>query len=506
MKFKMRSMSRNMSASLICRVVALFAGLIVQHQILVAFGSTYNGLTSLIGQIMSYLVLLEAGLGAASIQALYSPLNEDDWTRVNGILNATASSYTKIGIMFGVLLLGGSLLVPLVTAGEIDFFVAGLLTLVTGAGNIFTYILGGKNVALLSADRKMYVMFSADTVTTVLSATFRVIALNSGCGIIAVQSIQLVCVLLKNIFLLTYVRCRYSRLDKSVSADFKAISKRWNVLVHSLAGLVVNHTDIIILTIASSLKLVSVYNVYNMVYGQMGNVIQSTFMQAPQGEFGRVLYSDKDEFEKLYAKYEVVFTVLLFAIITLALILTRPFVSLYTAGITDVEYLDFWLPILFAVILLMSQIRGPATLTINAAGAFKETQRGAIIEAAINLVVSLILFLATDLGMYGLLLGTVCSYLFRTVDVIYYVYKHIIKRSIWRFLRLFAINALTAIGIWYVFCVLIPITANSYIEWIYKAAISGIISMASFALMNITLNFNETKSALAGMLNKKRTT
>ena len=83
------------------------------------------------------------------------------------------------------------------------------------------------------------------------------------------------------------------------------------------------------------------------------------------------------------------------------------------------------------------------------------------------------------------------------------MYKHIIKRSIWRFLRLFAINALTAIGIWYVFCVLIPITANSYIEWIYKAAISGIISMASFALMNITLNFNETKSAVAGMLNKR---
>ena len=140
MKLKMNSMSRNMIASLICRAVTVFAGLIVQRHILVAFGSTYSGLTSLISQIMSYLVLLEAGLGAASIQAFYEPLNNDDWKRVSGIMNATSSSYTKIGVMFGGLLVGGSLLVPLVASGEVDFFIAGLLTLVTGAGNIFTYI------------------------------------------------------------------------------------------------------------------------------------------------------------------------------------------------------------------------------------------------------------------------------------------------------------------------------------------------------------------------------
>lgn len=491
-----------MSASLACKMVALFSGVIVQRYILVAFGSTYNGLTSLISQIMSYLVLLEAGLGAASIQAFYAPLNGDDWNSVSGIMNATSASYTKIGISFGALLLGGSLLVPLAATGEVEFFVAGLLTLVTGAGNIFTYIIGGKNVALLSADRKMYVIYSVDTVSTIMSATLRIIALKCGVGIVLVQSIQLLCVLLKNVFLSLYVKRCYKNLDKSVPANFAAISKRWNVLVHSIAGLVVNHTDVIILTVAASLKLVSVYNVYNMIYGQMGNVIQSTFMQAPQAEFGRALAKGKKEFEQLYAKYETLFSIFLFIVITVALVLTRPFVALYTAGVTDVEYIDSWLPILFAAILLMSQVRAPAIITVNATGTFKETQRGAIIEAVINITVSLLLFFATDLGMYGLLLGTVCSYLYRTVDVIYYVYRNVIERSIWRFLKVFLVNFGCSALMWYLFCVRYPVNASSYLEWIGVAILCGIMVLLFFALTNILFNFKDINSALGGSVSK----
>ena len=150
----------------------------------------------------------------------------------------------------------------------------------------------------------------------------------------------------------------------------------------------------------------------------------------------------------------------------------------------------------------MSQIRGPATLTINSAGAFKETQRGAIIEAAINLSVSLILFFATNLGMYGLLIGTVCSYMYRTIDVIYYVYKNVLKRKIWSFLRLFFVNLAAAVGVWFALCVLAPITAASYIEWILKAVVYGVAIAVAFVTINMLLNYRDTRSALIGVMGK----
>ena len=44
---------------------------------------------------ISYLVLLEAGLGAASTQALYKPLSENDWDKAGSIMSATAKSYRR---------------------------------------------------------------------------------------------------------------------------------------------------------------------------------------------------------------------------------------------------------------------------------------------------------------------------------------------------------------------------------------------------------------------------
>ena len=58
----MKSASKNMIMSIVARAVSLVTGLIVQRYLLLAYGSTLNGLTTSINQAMAYLVLLEAGL------------------------------------------------------------------------------------------------------------------------------------------------------------------------------------------------------------------------------------------------------------------------------------------------------------------------------------------------------------------------------------------------------------------------------------------------------------
>ena len=186
MKIKIQSMSRNMIVSFICRIINIVTGLMVQREILVAYGSAYNGLTSSITQVTSYLVLLEAGLGAASIQALYKPLNDKDWNRISSVNNATQISYLRVGAMFGGLLVGASLLVPLAVAGQVDFLIAGVLTLITGGCHVCTYLIGGKNTALLQADRKAYITNAYSEIANILSAILRIVALRMGCGILLV--------------------------------------------------------------------------------------------------------------------------------------------------------------------------------------------------------------------------------------------------------------------------------------------------------------------------------
>ena len=299
MKKKSRaSLSINMVTCVISRAVVLVTGLIVQHYILQAYGSTLNGLTSSITQVMSYLVLFEAGLGTASIQALYDPLSKNDWEKVSGIVVATGVEYKKITAAFASMLLLVSLAIPFTLKGQVEFAVASLLTAVTGGSYITSYIVGGKYKAILSADRRMYILYILDMMSSILSCIFRVIALSLGVGIVWVQLIHLGSILLKNAGYFLYVKIRYKEINYKVLPDVGSISKRWNVLIHSIAGIVVNHTDVIILTLFASLKTVSVYSVYNMVFEQLNTTIQSTFIQAPQAHFGILYYKDRKSFEQ----------------------------------------------------------------------------------------------------------------------------------------------------------------------------------------------------------------
>lgn len=489
----MKSLSKNVVMTIIARLVTLFTGLIVQRRILVAYGSTLNGLTSSITQVMSYLVILEAGLGTASIQALYLPLSQKNWDKVSGIVTATGKEYRRIAFAFSLGLIGAAVLIPLAVAGQIEFALASALTLITGGSYIVSYIFGGKYKALLNADRKLYVLHIADSLSILLSCVLRVMALDAGYGIVAVQSINLLCVLCKNIGYVAFVKRKYNTINYSAKPDLKAVNKRWNVLVHNLAGLVVNHTDIIILTIFADLKLVSLYGVYNLVFAQLSTMVQSTFMQAPQSNFGHLFHEDRERFEKYYGIYETGFSILLFVVTTISLILIIPFVSLYTRGVNDINYIDPNLAILFALILLMNQIRIPSLITISVAGAFKETQNGAIIEAVINITVSLLLYFLTPLGLYGLLIGTVCSYVFRTSDVIAYVYRHLVNRSIYRLVRLLTVNAVTAAGLYVVFIMRLPVNTNSYIGWVLKAIVVSLIVTMTFGLVNYLFNKEDTK-------------
>lgn len=492
----MKSLSKNMFMTIITRVVTLITGLIIQQKILVAYGSSLNGLTSSITQVMSYLVILEAGLGTASIQALYLPLASKNWDKVSEIIAATGKGYKKISIIFLICLISASILVPLAVANQIEFFVSGLLTLITGGSYVVAYILGGKYKVLLNADRKLYILNIADCVSIIISCILRVLALNYGMGIIFVQTINLCCTVAKNIGYVSYIKRKYKQINYHAKPDYKAVSKRWNVLIHSLAGLVVNNTDVLILTLFANLKIVSLYSVYNMVFAQLSTIIQSTFMQAPQSNFGQLYNGNKRKYEEYYAVYEVGFSIFLFVIISIALTMILPFVSIYTHGVSDINYIDNVLPILFALILLMNQIRIPALVTINSAGAFKETQKGAIIEALINIIVSLALFFLTPLGLYGLLIGTICSYIFRTSDVFIYVYKYLLERKSIKCIKLLLVNFGLLIFAYIVFNIAFPIVVNTFLDWIIKAIFVSIVISVIFVVGNYCCNRQETQNTI----------
>ena len=118
-----------------------------------------------------------------------------------------------------------------------------------------------------------------------------------------------------------------------------------------------------------------------------------------------------------YDLYEYGYYIIITFVYGVSASMILPFVSVYTKKYTDIPY-----AVLFMLIGFANNIRIPWGTMINAAGHFKETQWRAILEAVINITVSLLLI--KPLGMYGLLIGTICSFAYRTTDIIYYSHKH----------------------------------------------------------------------------------
>ena len=86
---------KNMVASLLLQVIVLLSGLILPRFILEAYGSSVNGMITSVNQFLTYLGLAEAGVGTATVVALYTPLALKQTEEVNSILSATRKFYNK---------------------------------------------------------------------------------------------------------------------------------------------------------------------------------------------------------------------------------------------------------------------------------------------------------------------------------------------------------------------------------------------------------------------------
>ena len=78
---------KNMVASLLLQVIVLLSGLILPRFILEAYGSSVNGMITSVNQFLTYLGLAEAGVGTATVVALYTPLALNQTEEVNSIRN-----------------------------------------------------------------------------------------------------------------------------------------------------------------------------------------------------------------------------------------------------------------------------------------------------------------------------------------------------------------------------------------------------------------------------------
>lgn len=484
---KARRSFYNIAFGIISQIVTIIFGLIVPRLFILKLGSEVNGFMSSITQILIYVSLLEAGVGTATIQALYKPISSNDKNNINSILSATSKYYKKTGEYYLLVVVATSIIYPLCIKSTIANITIFLVILLTGMVGVINYFFQAKFKLLLTAEGKAYITTNIGIIITILTNIIKIILLMFGFNIVLIQISYFIINLLQMILIWVYIKRNYEWIDLNVKPNYPAISQKNSVLVHQISGIIFNNTDVFILTIFCGLKVVSVYVMYNLIF-QMINNLTSNINSGVVFMLGSAYYEDKNKFLSLYDSYEVYFMAIVFALYSITYILILPFMKLYTAGIADINYIDPLLPILFVILNLMSSARTPSGNVINIAGHFKKTQYRSVLESTINIVVSLICI--NKFGIYGVLMGTIVALLYRTNDIIIYTGRHILKRSSLITYKRWFINIVLFLTV-AIIATQFNVSPNSYI----KFALTGfILSIAIIPVFLIVVSMFDIKS------------
>lgn len=495
----------NIASQMSYEIIAMICGLILPRFILSAFGSNYNGIISSITQFLDYISILTLGVSGATRVAIYKAQANGGIKEVSAVLKATDLYMKKVACAFVGYLICLMVIYPLLFRAEFEIFEIASLVAVIGIGTFAEYFFGITFRTYLMANQCMYISNLIQIITKVASTLISVVLILQGHSILVVKIGSAVCFAGAPVALYFIVKKKFGILT-DVDPDATALKQRNDVMAHSIANCVHQYTDIFLLTLFTTPKIVSVYSVYGLVLSSLRK-LQSVFTSGLEGAFGELWANEEyEKFEHNFNTFEYLIFSFVSVVFSCALILLLPFIVLYTKGINDAEYT---LPT-FAFVSILADVffclRAPYLITVQAAGMYRETKKYAFIEAGLNFAISTVAVF--QFGLVGVVLGTLVANLYRTVQYALFSTKHLfrgrsisvfLKRLLWLFCNMSMI---------YIFKIILPsISINDWQGWIfagfYYCFIAISVTLGSSYIFYRS-DFVDSIKIIKRMLQKKR--
>ena len=487
----------NTIASLTNQVVVAVCGLILPRAILSYYGSEVNGLLSSITQFLGLIAFMELGVGAVVQSSMYKPLAANDYLELSKIMISARNFFRRIAVIFLGYVVVLTAIFPFIINNHFGYFYTASLVIIISISSFAEYYFGIVNQLLLNADQKAYIHLVLRSITQVLNVVFCMILIYCGCSIQLVKLTTSIFFMARPLIQWLYVKRNY-QINYGIELDEEPIKQKWNGLAQHLAAVVLDKTDVVVLTTFSTLQNVSVYSVYYLVVNNLRQLVVSGTVGV-QALLGNMLAKGEyDELNEFFDSVEIVTHFIITFLFTTCGCLLVPFVAVYTSGIDDTNYI---VPVFSALITLANafySFRNSYNMVIKAAGHYKETQNSAIIEVIINVVVSLILVI--KLGLVGVAIGTLVSMLYRTIYFVFYLKNNILYRSTKEFFGNLLVDAIISI-VSVLCCSYASYSVTTYMEWFLLAIREALICGAIGFTVNIAVYRQKFVKSL-GMLRK----
>lgn len=480
---------KNIYMSIITQVVMTLLGFISRKVFLNSLGTEYLGINGLLTNVLSMLSLVEGGIGTSIIYNLYKPLAEDDKPKIIALVQLYKKLYGILAIVIFILSMSLYPFLGVLIKGGTNISFLGFVYFIFVIKNVISY-LNAHKWSLINADQKGYVLVKYNLIFNIATTISKIIVLKISKSYILYLVIELLIFIIQNICNGSVVNKRYSYIKDNkkykVDSDTKEnlITNVKAIFLHNIGTYCVFGTDNLLISSLISLKTVGLYSNYTLIISQLASLL-TPILNGIGASVGNLIATESKE--KSYEIFNITYFInfWIYSICSITLYnLIEPFINwIFGEGLL----LNKLSLILILCNFYLTGLRTSINIFKSKAGIFSPDKYIPLLEAAINLVASLIL--TRYLGLAGIFLGTTIS----TISIPIWtqsklVYNKIFDKSVFEYFKkyfIYLILTLVCGLITIKLCSLIVIT-NEFLSLVVK----GIVCVVVPSIIYLVLFFN----------------
>ncbi len=392
-------------------VLDIILGFVYRTVFIYVLSAEYLGLNGLFSDILQVLSLAELGITTAIVYRFYKPISTGDFLQVGKLMNYLKKVYRYIAI---IILGTGLALMPF-----IDFFINDSANIPSDVNIYYIYLLFLLNTVssylfayrqtIFSADQRGYLVAAVGLITSIVRYSVQVAILFLFMDYSATLLASVIITIVSNFLLSSWAVKKYRdvfdvQVDLSREEKNEIINDTKAVMFHKVGATVKLSTDSIVLSKFVSIKSTGIYSNYSMIIIGLQTVMGQLLGSFVSSIGSAHVKLSNEENYSIYKKLLFIDLWLSSVVSVCTYLLLNDFIVLWIGKAYLFDKFTLIMLCLQFYIFISRQINISYT---NGCGLFIRDRYRPIIEAVINLVLSII---GVKLwGIIGVFAGTVVS-------------------------------------------------------------------------------------------------
>lgn len=392
-------------------VISMLLGMVTTPFILKFLDKEEYGLSTILFQIVGYLSMFDFGLGSAVARYLATSRGEDEasQTAVNRIISTSFFTYSVLGII--VIIAGVSFSPFLPQFFQMNSRLSDVAVSIAFTLSIFIGLQFPLKVfsSIFYAHQRQLLSNTTGFVIGLFNLVLPVIFLYFGQGLwsfVYTNIISTVISIVLTVYLLQkhykYLKIRFEYFDKDLLGQL--FNFGFFLFLNAVAVQIIFFTDRFFIGSFVSLSAVTIYYLTAKVPEICMNLVFKITDNAYPAMVEIVSKEGGDKFKQVHQKLLLITVCCIISAFWLVLILDFWFIKLWVG---ESNFAGYTVLVLTLILMVSHSIQHVSAICLNGAGLVKGFSIVSIIEAAIN--VGLTIFLGKQYGIVGILLGTIMA-------------------------------------------------------------------------------------------------